>query len=186
MWMPRCSLGRVDAGWIIPRGWQSNCTVVQYMASQHTLRVVEWFGWPHFGDLQQRNDVAAVGYVWIGIANAGRHASLSRDQGKIHPIRANREGWSYHSLVIACRSYNISIFNHVFCICSHLSTPVCNTGNKIKASFMDLAMKEKISKPKSDMVPTETEENNCTLIKRSWDAPLKASGVKGGAKVLTY
>lgn len=117
-----------------------------YIASQHTLFVVEWFDWTHFGVLQQRNDVAAVTYVSIGIANAGRHASLSRDQGKIHPIRANREAWSYHSLVIACTSYHVvtrSIFNHLFCICSHLSKPVCNTGNKIKAPFMDLAMIEK-------------------------------------------
>lgn len=33
---------------------------------------------------------------------------------------------------------------------------------------MDLAMKEKISKPKSDMVPTEKEKNDCTPLRREW------------------
>lgn len=45
----------------------------------------------------RENDVAAVSYVSVCIVNAGRYASFSRDQRKIHPIRANREVSSYHS-----------------------------------------------------------------------------------------
>lgn len=76
MWMPRCSLRVVDAGWLIPRGGGTSQVNTLFVRSRD-------FGWPHFGVLQQRNDVAADGYLWIGIANAGRNASLSRDQGKL-------------------------------------------------------------------------------------------------------
>lgn len=91
---------------------------------------------------------------------------------------------SYRLHVVQCMN-----FNHVFCICPHLSTPVYSAkiSNKIKASSMDLAMKEKIFKPKSDMVGAyrDKEKKFARRLNGVEMLQLKASGAKGRAKVLS-
>lgn len=77
-----------------------------HIGFQHPLRVVEWLWlWPHFGDLQLINDVAAVSYVSLcRYSKCGTVSFPVQGPGGIHPIRANREACSYHPLVMLSRA----------------------------------------------------------------------------------
>lgn len=77
------------------------------------------------------------------------------------------------SMVLSFSTYRLRVVQYVnfqpclLCLFSieHTQSAI-KVHNKFKASFMDLAMKEKISKPKSDMVPTEKEKIDCTPLRR--------------------